>query len=59
MQATYRVHRTGSGTLRVKYLPMKEVIHVFVDPAGRLRTDHAFAFGKIRFLTLRYEIMML
>jgi len=38
---------------------MKEVIHVFVDQAGRLRTDHAFAFGKIRFLTLRYEIMVL
>jgi hypothetical protein len=52
----YRVHRTGEDTLRAKYVPIKEDIHVFVDPAGVLRTNHAFAFGKVRFLTLHYKI---
>lgn len=52
----YRVHRTGEGTSRTKYVPIKEVIHVFVDRAGTLHTEHTFVFWKLRFLTLHYEI---
>lgn len=37
-------------------MPPKEVIHVFTDAAGMLRTDHSLTFGGLRFLTLRYEI---
>ena len=42
--------------MRVRYLPMKEDIHVFAGPGGVLRTDHTLAFLGLRFLTLRYEI---
>ena len=52
----YRIHRTKAGTLRVKRVPMEEVIHVFMDPEGEIRTHHTFAFAKIRFLALRYQI---
>lgn len=52
----YRVHRTRDGTLRVRYLPLKETIHVFRDAAGMLRTHHTFAFWGLRFLTLHYKI---
>jgi hypothetical protein len=52
----YRIHRTKVGTLRVKCVPMEESIHVFVDPEGRLRAYHTFAFAKIRFLNLHYKI---
>ncbi|MDP9368895.1 MAG: hypothetical protein M3Q03_11565 [Chloroflexota bacterium] len=40
----YRVHRIRDGKLRVRYLPLKEAIHVFRDAAGTLRTHHTFAF---------------
>jgi hypothetical protein len=52
----YRIHRTNADTLRVKRVPMEEVIHVFVDPGGAIRANHTFAFAKIRFLALRYQI---
>lgn len=52
----YRVHRGPDGTLRVKYMPVKEEIQVYVDSEGTLRTGHTLALWKIRFLTLRYEI---
>jgi hypothetical protein len=52
----YRIHRTKVGTLRVKCVPMDEVIHVFVDLEGALRAHHTFAFAKIRFLSLFYKI---
>jgi hypothetical protein len=52
----YRVHRGLDGTLRTKYVPIKEVIHVFVDRAGTLRTNHALGLWRARFLTLHYEI---
>lgn len=53
----YRLHRTDEDTLRVKYVPIKEDIHVFVDGKGILRTHHTFAFGKLRFLALHYKIV--
>jgi hypothetical protein len=52
----YRVHRGPDDTLRAKYVPIKEEIHVFVDRTGTLRTDHTLAFWGARFLTLHYEI---
>jgi hypothetical protein len=52
----YRVHRGPGDTLRAKYVPIKEEIHVFVDRAGTLRTNHTLSFWKARFLTLDYEI---
>jgi hypothetical protein len=52
----YRVHRGPDDTLRAKYVPIKEEIHVFVDRAGMLRTNHTLALWRARFLTLNYEI---
>jgi hypothetical protein len=52
----YRVHRGTDDTLRAKYVPIKEEIHVFVDRAGTLRTNHMLALWRARFLTLDYEI---
>ncbi len=52
----YRIHRMKADTLRVKRVPMEEVIHVFVDSEGEIRAHHTFAFAKIRFLTLHYRI---
>jgi hypothetical protein len=52
----YRIHRMTADTLRVKHVPMEEVIHVFVDSEGAIRAHHTFAFAKVRFLTLHYRI---
>jgi hypothetical protein len=52
----YRVHRGSDARLRAKYVPLKEEIHVFVDRAGTLRTNHTLSFWRARFLTLHYEI---
>ena len=52
----YRVHRGSDDMLRAKYVPIKEEIHVFVDRAGTLRTNHTLALWRARFLTLHYEI---
>jgi hypothetical protein len=52
----YRVHRGPDDTLRAKYVPIKEEIHVFVDRGGTLRTNHTLSFWRARFLTLHYEI---
>jgi hypothetical protein len=52
----YRIHRTESGALRVKSVPIEQTIHVFGNSEGALHARHTFAFWKTRFLTLRYEI---
>ena len=52
----YRIHRTDDGALRVKIVPMEEIIHVFSHTEGALHATHAFAFLRARFLTLHYEI---
>jgi hypothetical protein len=51
----YRIHRTD-GTLRVKQVPMREILHVSPGPDGTLLAHHEFAFCGVRFLTLHYEI---
>lgn len=52
----YRIHRVQNGELRVRYLPLKEMIHVFRDATGILRTHHTFAFWGLQFLTLHYKM---
>jgi hypothetical protein len=51
----YRIHRTD-GTLRVKQVPLREILHVSSDSDGALRASHEFAFCGVRFLTLHYDI---
>lgn len=41
----------------VKYIPLKEVIHVYEDEQGVLRTDHQFFFMGSKFLDLHYKII--
>jgi hypothetical protein len=43
----------------LKLLSFEERIHVFLDEAGELRTDHSFSLLSRRFLTLHYEIARL
>jgi hypothetical protein len=52
----YRIHRTDDGAQRVKCVPMEETIHVYLDSEGALHARHEFAFCRVRFLTLHYEI---
>jgi hypothetical protein len=54
----YRVHRTDPETVRVRFVPVKERIHVYRDPGDPaiLRTDHLFRFWRFRWLTLHYKI---
>ena len=53
----YRVQRSGDDAVRVKYVPLKEMIHVFCDAFGDLRTDHIFSFLGVKMLQLHYKIM--
>ncbi len=52
----YRIHRLSNRSIRVKYIPIEETIHVYVDDNDVLRTDHLFNFWGRRFLTLHYKI---
>ena len=52
----YRVMKRNSDTVRVRFIPLKECIHVFEDEYGVLRTDHEFSFWTIKFLHLHYKI---
>ncbi len=54
----YRVQHAGPDAVRVKYVPLKEVIHVFPDEMGTLRTDHEFAFLGRKMLQLHYKILV-
>lgn len=55
----YRVQRSGEDAVRVKYVPLKETIHVFQDEEGILRTDHVFSFWRRKFLHLHYKMQPL
>src|SRR5215203_1330187 len=50
-----RIHRTD-GALRVKQVPMREMLHVSSNSDGALLASHEFAFCGVRFLTLHYDI---
>jgi hypothetical protein len=53
----YRMIELNAGYFKVRYIKaIKEVIHVYVDGDGVLRTDHTFSFFKYRMLTLHYKI---
>lgn len=52
----YRVQRRDDNSVRLRYLPLKESIHVYEDEQGTLRTDHEFWFWKMKFLHLHYKI---
>ena len=52
----YRTNQTDPDMLHVKCVPVREVVRVFVGFVGTLRARHTFAFGEVRFLTLRYKI---
>ena len=53
----YRVRRSKPGFVKVRTIPLKEVIHVFEDEKGDLRTDHEFRFWGMKFLKLHYKLM--
>jgi len=53
----YRVRSVGNDGASVRFLPLKECIHVYEDNEGVMRTDHEFAFWHIRFLLLHYKIL--
>ncbi len=55
----YRVKYGKNDTVKFKYIPLKEQIHVFVDEFGVLRTDHEFWFWKLKFLHLHYKMELL
>ena len=55
----YRVQRRNAESVRVRYIPLKEYIHVFEDAEGVLRTDHEFYMWKMKFLHLHYKIIPL
>jgi len=52
----YRIHSIGKEAIRIKYVPLKEVIHVYRDAQSTLRTDHTFSFWGMKLLTLHYKI---
>lgn len=53
----YRVLENGPGAFRARYIrAMKQVIHVFVDGQGVLRTEHVFQFFNWEILRLHYKI---
>ncbi len=53
----YRLRKSGTQAVRVKYIPLKESIHVFEDEEGTLRTDHLFWFCGFKLLHLHYKIL--
>ncbi|WP_345085406.1 hypothetical protein [Nemorincola caseinilytica] len=53
----YRVQKRDADSVRLRYLPLKESIHVYEDEHGTLRTDHLFSFWRFKFLHLHYKIM--
>lgn len=52
----YRIHQMNNTTLRVKLVPLKERIHVYLDEYNVLRTNHTFTFLGTHFLSLHYKM---
>jgi hypothetical protein len=53
----YRLVETGANKLAVRHIPaMHEVIHVYVNDSGEMRTDHLFSFFNVPMLRLHYKI---
>lgn len=53
----YRVRRHTADSVKVKFVPLKETIHVYEDEDGILRTDHIFGFLRMKMLHLHYKIL--
>jgi len=53
----YRVQHSKPGFVKVRMIPLKEIIHVFEDEKGDLRTDHEFRFWGMKFLNLHYKLI--
>lgn len=54
----YRVLGTGEGKVKVRLLPLHEVIHVYESLDGELRTDHVFSFWGLKMLKLHYRMRL-
>ena len=54
----YRVLGLGDGKVKVRLLPLHEVIHVYESPDGELRTDHVFSFWGMKMLKLHYRMRL-
>lgn len=52
----YRIKVMDDSTIRYKFIPLKEMIHVYTDNEGVLRTDHTFWYWGMKFLQLHYKI---
>lgn len=52
----YRIKVMNDSTIRYKFIPLKEMIHVYTDDEGVLRTDHTFWYWGMKFLQLHYKI---
>lgn len=52
----YRVKIINDKIIRYKFIPLKELIHVYTDDKGVLRTDHTFWYWGMKFLQLHYKI---
>ena len=52
----YRVQKHKPGFVKVKRIPLKEIIHVYQDENKILRTDHWFWFMGMKLLKLHYKM---
>lgn len=55
----YRLRKKNSDSVKIKYIPLKESIHVYEDNEGTLRTEHVFYFWRTKILHLHYKIIPL
>ncbi|MCU0435118.1 MAG: hypothetical protein MUC87_16790 [Bacteroidia bacterium] len=53
----YRVQKHKPGFVKVKRIPLKEIIHVYCDENKVLRTDHWFWFLGMKMLKLHYKML--
>ena len=53
----YRILKRDEKSVKARYVPLKECIHVFEDEEGILRTDHSFSVLGRKLLDLHYKIL--
>ncbi len=54
----YRLHASAPNEVRVRLIPIHEIIHVFESVEGELRTDHEFRFFGWKLLKLHYRMRL-
>ena len=52
----FRIHQSKRG-LKYRKVPVHEMIHVFRDEKGVMRTDHFFSWWNLSFLKLHYKLI--